>query len=244
MKSHKKTRILGSAARLIPAVAALLAGLAEPTPTAAAVPPGWDLQPGVPIYVVNNDTDIQSECTLGWFFKTPDGDVQAITAGHCRTGPEILINDQLNGGRVHAGTWTSSQYSGDETILNGNDIATVALSPDLGRNASARGGVDPVGVSSAQTLANDPPARICKRGNATGVSCGPMVSVSDERVAFRAAVDHGDSGGPVWAVSGRGVVTAVAIVAGQADSDPGITVGQLINPWLLRWGAKLGIPQP
>ncbi|MEN4397357.1 hypothetical protein VXD83_06730 [Mycolicibacterium conceptionense] len=214
------------------------AGLA---PICTADTPGMRLQPGVSIYVVNRDTQIQSTCTLGWLVVSPAGQLQALTAGHCRTGPEIDVRDPATGEAYEAASWVDSRNSGRDTVLRGTDIATVAISTDLGHSVSTRDGVSPAGVSTAQDLLDDPPVRICKRGGQTGVSCGALVAVSDDRVAFRAAVDHGDSGGPVWAVSDAGTVTAVAVVVGQSDDDPSVTVGQLINPWLVRWGCKLGV---
>jgi len=231
--------------RLRPTIAAavavwsLLVGLA---PAGRADTPGLQLQPGVSIYVVNRQTQVQSTCTLGWLIVSPQGDVSALTAAHCRTGPEINVHNPSNGASLAAGSWVYSEQSLRDTVLQGVDIATVALSKSLGHSAYTRDGVGPAGVSTAQDLLDNPPARICKRGGQTGVSCGPMVAISDDRVTFRAKVDHGDSGGPVWAVSDSGVVTAVAVVAGQSDDDPSLTVGQLINPWLLRWGARLGKP--
>ncbi|MBU8820480.1 S1 family peptidase [Mycolicibacterium goodii] len=207
----------------------------------AADTPGLRLQPGVSIYVINQDTQIQSTCTLGWLVVSPAGELQALTAGHCRTGPQIDVRDPATGASYEAASWVASRNSGRDSVLHGVDIATVAISKRLGHSVSTRDGVSPVGVSTAQDLLDDPPVQICKRGGQTGVSCGALVAVSDDRVAFRAAVDHGDSGGPVWAVSDSGAVTAVAVVVGQSDDDPSVTVGQLINPWLLRFGAKLGV---
>lgn len=221
------------------AAVALLTALA---PVAGADTPGLRLQPGVSIYVVNRDTELQSTCTLGWLVVSPQGDIGALTAAHCRIGPEIDVHDATSGEPVTAGKWVRSQHSGHDSVLHGTDIAVLALSPDLGHSVWTRDGVSPVGVSTAQDLLDDPPVRVCKRGGQTGVSCGPLVGVSDDRVTFRAAVDHGDSGGPVWAVSDTGVVTAVAVVAGQSDDDPSVTVGQLINPWLVSWGLSLGVP--
>lgn len=216
----------------------LCVGLA---PNCVADTPGLRLQPGVSIYVVNRDTQVQSTCTLGWLVVSPAGELQALTAGHCRTGPDIEVHDPATGSSHEAASWVDSRNSGHDTVLRGTDIATVAISNDLGHSVSTRDGLSPVGVSTAQDLRDDPPVQICKRGGQTGVSCGALVAVSDDRVAFRAAVDHGDSGGPVWAVSDTGSVTAVAVVVGQSDDDPSVTVGQLINPWLVRWGCKLGV---
>lgn len=219
-------------------VSSLLVGLA---PVSDADAPGLQLQPGVSIYVVNRQTQMESTCTLGWLIVSPQGQVQALTAAHCRTGPEIDVRNPVSGDSLAAASWVHSEHSPRDTVLQGTDIATVALSPNLGHSVSTRDGLSPSGVSSAQDLRDDPPVRICKRGGTTGVSCGPMVAVSEDRVTFRAKVDHGDSGGPVWAVSNAGVVTAVAVVAGQSDDDPTLTVGQLINPWLVQWGSRLGV---
>ncbi|WP_145958904.1 hypothetical protein [Mycobacterium intracellulare] len=211
-------------------------------PTAAADAPSLDLRPGVSIYVVNNETQIQSVCSLGWLALSPQGDVQALTAGHCRTGPQVDALDQRTGAKVEAGQWAQSEYT-PRTVMDGDDIAVITLTSHLGHDVKTVDGIAPVAVATTQGLRDTPPARICKRGGQTGVTCGPLVSVSDDRVAFRAEVDHGDSGGPVWAVSPSGVVTAAAIVAGKSDDDPSIAVGQLINPWLVRWHTKLGVPQ-
>lgn len=217
--------------------------LISAVPRAAADTPGLDLRPGVSIYVVNQATQMQSTCTLGWLVLSPRGEVQALTAGHCRTGPEIDVEDQVSGVKRVAGTWVRSEYSKDGRVMEGSDIGTVALASGLGHSVRTLDGLAPAGVTTAQELRDHPPARICKRGGQTGLSCGPMVGISEDRVAFRAAVDHGDSGGPVWAVSNTGVVTALAVVAGQSNDDSSIAVGQLINPWLVRWGSKLGVTQ-
>lgn len=227
------------------AIAAVMSMLSLHTalaPVSGADTPGLRLQPGVSIYVVNHDTELQSTCTLGWLVVSTRGDIGALTAGHCSIGPEIDVHDPATGKATTAGKWLRSEHSGHDTVLHGTDIAAMALSTELGHSVGTRDGVSPLGVSTAQDLLNDPPARICKKGGQTGVSCGPLVDISDDRVTFRAAVDHGDSGGPVWAVSDAGVVTAVAVVVGQSDDDPSVTVGQLINPWLLRWGFNLGVP--
>ena len=233
-------RLCAAAATAVVAWMALAAGVA-----AGDTVQGREIQPGISIYVVDDDDTGTTTCTLGWLTVSLTGDVEALTAGHCRTGQQVDV--QGNAGDhtelVEAALWKESMHTLRQSPLEGTDIGTVALNPHLRRSARTITGVTPMSVSTSQSLRANPPARICKMGSHTGMTCGPLVAASSERVTFRAAVDHGDSGGPVWAEFRDGTVTAVAIVVGRSDQDPTVTVGQLINPWLVRTAATLGVPR-
>jgi hypothetical protein len=65
---------------------------------------------------------------------------------------------------------------------------------------------------------------------------GQQLDVTPTKVQFRAHVENGDSGGPVYYRNADG--TAVGITIRAADADGG-TIAELIGPWLTHWSLSL-----
>ena len=87
--------------------------------------------------------------------------------------------------------------------------------------------------------------QLCKFGMRTGrTECGQITDVTDSKVAFLAASQCGDSGGPVYLLRGDGAVAVgIHIRGGRAnDPNPGcsipatFSVAELVRPWLDQWG--------
>ncbi len=123
-----------------------------------------------------------------------------------------------------------------------HDIGLILLDSDKVARTSAIAASLPVtGVTSDLRVGQ----QLCKFGMRTGTAeCGQITDVTESKVAFLAASQCGDSGGPVYLIHSDGTATAVGIhIRGGRPDDPNpgcstpatFSVAELVQPWLDRW---------
>lgn len=183
------------------------------------------LAPGSAITVVGPENLL---CTAGFVARNQRRAPVMFTAGHCDNGGKIEMNSTSTGGLVDVGDFVVSQFDGDRGEQT--DLAVMSLKGAVPLSAKIAGQI-PVSTAISTVYLG---MQLCKVGVTTGVSCGPVVSVSGSKVKFAASVAAGDSGGPVYAILPDGTAGAVGITIRNADND-GYPIAELIGPWLNRW---------
>lgn len=172
------------------------------------------------------------QCTAGFTVRTDSGAPGMLTAGHCDRDP---VNDTVLQ-RTPTGDQVIGRYVRWEVVPGVRDIGLVDLTDSSVPLVSH---VDAMAVSrvmSAEDLRREQP-ELCKSGARTGLSCGPITSVTDTQVSFRAWDDLGDSGAPVYARQPDGTVAAVGILFAHSDDAFGrIIHASLVEPVMASWG--------
>ncbi|MFZ1165223.1 hypothetical protein [Mycobacterium sp.] len=161
-----------------------------------------------------------------------------LTAGHCDRDGAVTYFNETKGFQV-VGWFNHKVYEGDHGV--DDDIAVLGIGnstngPPVPTDTRIIGirpvtmAVDDSRLASGQQLCHYGLISGARRG---GPECGPIVDVQPTTVRFRAHVDKGDSGGPVYYRNADGTATPVGITirAGEA----GGTVAELIDPWMKRW---------
>lgn len=174
-------------------VAALPASVARAEPV--LVFPGMEIR---------QDTHV---CTLGYV----DPAVRvAFTAGHCHGGGAVTDRDGHVIGTLASfrdSTPSGTTVNTDEAIA---DYEAIVLSDDVATNNIMPGGRPLV---SDPGLGVQPGEPICHFGIATGESCGTVERVNNGWFTMANGVvsQKGDSGGPVYVVSGVGPARIVGL---------------------------------
>lgn len=108
----------------------------------------------------------------------------------------------------------------------------VPVSPELDGRRVAK-------VATANDLRASRP-ELCKSGSRTGLSCGPIVNITNTQVSFRAWDDAGDSGSPVYSYLPDGSIVAVGVLFGHNDDLAGRVIhASLLSPVLAKWNLTL-----
>lgn len=225
---RNRLRLAGRAAG-----AALAAMLFAQMPAAHALGEYPVASPGaflVSTVLANNGQPYQ--CTAGFTVRTPSGAPGMLTAGHCRRDP---VNDTVLQ-RTPTGDRFIGRYVRWEVIPGVHDMGLVDLA---GSSVPLVSDVDAMRVTrvmNAEDLRREQP-QLCKSGARTGLSCGPITSVTETQVSFRAWDDLGDSGAPVYARHPDGTVAAVGILYAHSDDVFGrIVHASLVAPVMANWG--------
>lgn len=218
------------------ALAALAALMVAQAPVAQAFGEYPVASPGaflVSTVVANNGQPYQ--CTAGFTVRTAGGAPGMLTAGHCDRDP---VNDTVLQ-RTPSGDQVVGRYIRAEVIPGVRDMGLVDLA---GSSVPLVSQVDAMRVSRVMTaddLRREQP-QLCKSGARTGLTCGPITSVTDNEVSFRAWDDLGDSGAPVYARLPDGTVAAVGILYAHSDDVFGrIVHASLVSPAMSLWGLTL-----
>lgn len=213
--------------------AALAAMLFAQMPAAHALGEYPVASPGaflVSTVLANNGQPYQ--CTAGFTVRTPSGAPGMLTAGHCRRDP---VNDTVLQ-RTPTGDRFIGRYVRWEVIPGVHDMGLVDLA---GSSVPLVSDVDAMRVTrvmNVEDLRREQP-QLCKSGARTGLSCGPITSVTETQVSFRAWDDLGDSGAPVYARHPDGTVAAVGILYAHSDDVFGrIVHASLVAPVMANWG--------
>ncbi|WP_134428709.1 S1 family peptidase [Mycobacterium ulcerans] len=208
-----------------------------------ALPGASAIAPGTGIAVTYADGSGGMGCTAGFLVRTNAGRTGILTAGHCNKEGEaskVSINYSAGGGYVNIGTFSQSVSEG----LNGeaHDIGLITLdSGKIPQSPAIKAAVPVTGIATDLKVGQ----LLCKFGMKTGrAECGQVTDISASKVAFLAASECGDSGGPVYRLDDDGTAVAVGILirAGHAnDPHPGcstpatFSISELVRPWLDRW---------
>lgn len=177
--------------------AALAAG--TPPPAASADPvlvfPGMEIRQGI------------HQCTLG--YVDPARRV-AFTAGHCRGDGPVTDKDNHvigNFATFRDNTPTGSMVATNQLIA---DYESIVLADDVTPNNILPGGRP---LESTPGVIARPGQPVCHFGIVTGESCGTVDSVNNGWFTMANGVlsQRGDSGGPVYVISGAGPASLVGI---------------------------------
>lgn len=199
------------------------------------------LGPGVVWWGVRDGKDEQ--CSLG--IPVHRGTVNiALSAGHCAGRGSSVITDLAGRGGEVAGTAIDSvaaPNAGQAVVEAGADYSLLQIDDSVPLSSAVPGMDEFTSVLTADDLEQSYPD-LCVLGSTTGLTCGQFVRLLPSRnaVQFRAAVDDGDSGGTVFAVTKEGQVAAVGTLIGSMHSDPSLAVAQLVAPVLQEQGLSLG----
>jgi hypothetical protein len=163
--------------------------------------------PGVAVYPGMEIRQDTNKCTLGFIdLQTRTG----YTAGHCRgSGPVGDVNGNVIGHQTvfRDNTPNGTTVATDHLI---SDWEAIALAPDVQINDLLPGG---------RALSFDPAVtpqkgqQVCHFGVVTGESCGTVDSVNNGWFTMTNGVisDKGDSGGPVYVLTGDGRAAIVGM---------------------------------
>lgn len=209
------------------------------SPSATAAPVDV-VRPGDIVVGAAGEHEGEAMCTLGFVGKlapmegadNPEPERIGVAAGHCfKRGAVIYLSrgDQ----RIPIGTVIARQR--EPWVDNPSDtvktrdmsgFTLIALTSSIGASATTSYG-PLVGTDSTVHQGEE----LCHIGAVSGFRCGPVVNVTTERVDVEAAVEKGDSGGPVVRVArdqdGRSRLTLVGIQV-AAFEDRGVLS---FNPW-------------
>jgi hypothetical protein len=169
-----------------------------------------EASPGVPVYPGMEIRQDVNKCTLGFV------DLQtrtAFTAGHCRgSGPVADAGGNVIGHQTvfRDDTPNGATVSTDHLI---SDWEAIALTPDVQIDDQLPGG---------RALSFDPAVtpqkgqQVCHFGVVTGETCGTVDSVNNGWFTMANGVvsEKGDSGGPVYVLTGDGR----AVIVGMFNS--------------------------
>ncbi|ADT96989.1 S1 family peptidase [Mycolicibacterium sp. PAM1] len=172
------------------------------------------------------------QCTAGFTVRTPGGSPGMLTAGHCDRDP---LNDTVLQ-RTPTGDRVVGRYVRWEVLPGVRDVGLVDLAGSSVPLVDQVDGMRVSRVMSGDDVRREQP-ELCKSGARTGLSCGPVTSVTDNQVSFRAWDDLGDSGAPVYARQPDGTVAAVGILFAHSDDAFGrIVHASLVAPVMSLWG--------
>ncbi|ORA42159.1 hypothetical protein BST19_26130 [Mycobacterium bouchedurhonense] len=216
--------------RVAGAMAAFLVSLLSTSVSAAAASTPA-LTPGSTLRMWDADDASSAVCTAGFVARNRRGTAVLLDAGHCDRGGDVTMRAGSGGRQVPVGGFVVTEYAGNDD--KDTDIGVVRLSKDIPLHADIAGTIPVTGalpyVVPGQTL--------CKIGAVTGRSCGRVIDASPTKVKFAAAIAPGDSGGPVFGLKDDGTAVAVGITI--RSTDDGLTVAELIGPWLQRWNLTI-----
>jgi hypothetical protein len=215
----------------------------QPVLSPIALPAASAIGPGTGIYVEYASGSSGMGCTAGFLVRTSTGQPGFLTAGHCnRPGNPSRVTMNLAGVMPYAmlGTFrrTINEGFGDDQ----HDIGLIMLDGEYVPQTSAIAASLPVsGVTTDLSVGQ----QLCKYGMSTGQEeCGQVLDITGSKVAFAAAGQCGDSGGPVYAVRSDGTASAVGIdIRGGNPLNPKagcsapakFSVAELVQPWLKKW---------
>ncbi|CAM4034328.1 S1 family peptidase [Tsukamurella strandjordii] len=213
----------------------LVAAQVTMAPVASATPdnkwlsfPGG-FAPGGAIGQVNNAHTSIKRCTIGFLAASADRkELYAATAGHClqNTGYEDMVfytDARAPLTAVPLGRYTAAQDKGTRySSIEGfasitTDFALIKLDPRSSFHSSLIGGKYKVSeVLPVEKLREG--MEICKFGSRTEETCGPITSISGDRVTANIHALEGDSGALGFVKKKDGTVAGVGL-ASTAGSD-------------------------
>ncbi len=187
-------RTTATIARVAPAVAAALGGVAAALPASAQAEPVTTVVPGSSVLtitkLVGNVADGRG-CTVGFVGQRADGTRVGLYAGHCGAkGQQVVVDGRIVG--VNTGSSAPALTKTDTFVVpDAPDWGVFTLDPKLA-TAGPGGRVHPSSVGTAR-----PGDAVCSQGVSSGWRCGSVVSVEGGYIATTIPVQVGDSGGPL-----------------------------------------------
>lgn len=207
-----------------------------PLPGASAIGPGTG------IAVTYADGSGGMGCTAGFLVRTNTGQAGVLTAGHCNKPGEASKVSMNYAGSQYTTVGTFNQTISEGLRGEAHDIGLIMLDSDkVPQTSSIVASLPVTGVADQLWIGQ----WLCKFGMRTGkAECGQITDLTESKVAFLAASQCGDSGGPVYLIHDDGTATAVGIhIRGGRpnDSNPGcslpatFSIAELVAPWLVKW---------
>lgn len=168
----------------------------------------------------------RSVCSMGWpvLAGSQSG---FLTAKHCvaiEHGPRGLMvdipadHDQIQ--RIYAKPWLGT---GDMAFIPVQSAPSLAGTFLMGRPIAEH-------PAALEWLVREKP-RICRMGQTTGIACGEFRGVSQGQVYFVSNSNHGDSGGPVFALT-ESLAVPIGVVSGLEGS---VTIAEPVRPYVDNW---------
>lgn len=172
------------------------------------------------------------QCSTGWIVGQNRRSF-ILTAGHCgRVYDRFGIRDR-NGNTALIG-----QMVEKKDFSTGQDYGLIEITNPRLVDPRLPNHYEVTGWRTVQWLNQQRPT-ICHLGYRTGKSCGQYLGVDDNGyIHFRGIVDHGDSGGPVFAVVNN-TIYAVGVISWSQPSNATDVAAQPIEPAMVRWGLTL-----
>ncbi|MBV7280962.1 S1 family peptidase [Corynebacterium sp. TAE3-ERU30] len=166
--------------------------------------------PGVKVY----NKAAGTECSAGFFGRAKGRDFM-ITAGHCGDQGDDIYGRNEYGEQAFLGRVVESEFT-----LNKKDWALV----DVSRSEAVWRSTPPFTASLVGYLTVDQMdevrPQICRLGWRTGLSCGDYrKGFSELMFEAHAPADHGDSGGPAFAII-EDKLYAAGFVSSGSDYEP------------------------
>lgn len=193
---------------------------------------GWLEYPGalLPGGLLAN-TRTGATCSAGYLVGHDNKDY-VLTSGHCgQVGDSFTINDAY-------GNYREIGYIEYRQEDPGVDYSLIRLTDYDSVSAALPLDVELAGWISTDQLMEMRP-ELCRLGYRSGLSCGPLRGLDrDGRIHFTAIANHGDSGGPVFAIIG-GKAYAVGITTGGFAQDATLVVADPIDRILAAYGLHL-----
>lgn len=177
-------------------------------------------------YILNKTGS--KSCSTGWIVGQKER-YFILTAGHCgKRGDNFYLPD----GTTYIGQMVESMY----VKVGDADYGLIELSPNAPVDSSPQfKNLKLLGWRGYDWIEENDP-RICHLGYRTGLSCGDYLEITPGgNVTFRGFCDHGDSGGPVFALTKDGMY-AVGVLSGNGIGDASRTYSMAIQPPMERWG--------
>lgn len=124
-------------------------------------------------------------CSLAAVGSDQNGDLKAITAGHCgEPGDKVAAENFPELGEIG-----EFEYSTMDP-----DIAVIDLDDDKVQLLNEVGGLAITGISSTTPVSGE---EVCKNGRSTGVTCGIVWGSDNQQILEHSCSVGGDSGGAV-----------------------------------------------
>lgn len=228
--------------RLLSAVLVTAAAASTTATSASAMPPTVSMvAPGYPTANYTAQGALGSSCTAGFVVRNPNDTPILLMAGHCDEGGQVAIPYRETDDWQPVGSFIANMYT-PPFSLTLPDIGAVPLKSTSVPVSSDLLGRTPITGAARPTVGQ----RLCKVGSYSATTCGNVIKVTSSKVFFTAFNRQGDSAGPVYFENGDGTVTAVGLDSGMPSLDcgidivgnrdcGGITVAELIVPWMQKW---------
>ncbi|CPT23939.1 endopeptidase [Mycobacteroides abscessus subsp. abscessus] len=227
--------------KTIGAVAVTAALMLAAAPSASAnteIPVAYALAPGVGLAIYKPDGVPVDGCTAGFLAHDNTGQQVMLSAGHCNHGGEVDVHySGTGGGYENIGTFSKAVSEPHGPDAEGADIGLVKLNGSVPSDPRIIGLRPVTGLTSQVTVGDV----LCHFGYVSALEqiapkCGPVTDVTPTKIVFTAPAIGGDSGGPVYKRNADGSATAVGITI-RGDKEG--TVGELVEPWIRKWGLTL-----
>lgn len=124
-------------------------------------------------------------CSLAAVGSDQNGDLKAITAGHCGEPEDKVAAENF----PELGEIGEFEYSTMDP-----DIAVIDLDDDKVQLLNEVGGLAITGISSTTPVSGE---EVCKNGRSTGVTCGIVWGSNNQQILEHSCSVGGDSGGAV-----------------------------------------------